>query len=45
MVPFGKVLLAGALAASWTGATTAHAEISAEAAEAAIVVLKVPNMT
>ena len=45
MNPFGKVLLAAGLAASWMGvATAAQAEISAEAADAALVTLKVPNM-
>jgi hypothetical protein len=45
MYPFGKVLLAAGLAASWMGGpVAAQAEVSAEVADATVVTLKVPNM-
>jgi hypothetical protein len=46
MNPFGKVLLAAGLAASWMGSPLAAQDsIAAEKADALSVTLKVPNMT
>jgi hypothetical protein len=46
MNPFGKVLLAAGLAASWMGGPLAAQDvIAADKADATTVTLKVPNMT